>query len=114
MIVLGSSRARCRTRPLQVRNSIHQEEKTVNFVSKLLQAIAFVPTIVNGIEGLFKDRSGADKKNAAMSFLQAALSMAEAVSSKQIADEAGFKAGLEEIIGGTVACLNASVWAKAK
>jgi hypothetical protein len=49
-----------------------------------------------------------------MSFLQAALSMAEAVSSKQIADEAGFKAGLEQIIGGTVACLNASVWAKAK
>jgi hypothetical protein len=65
-------------------------------------------------EGLFKNRSGADKQNAAMSFLQAALSMAEAVSSKQIADEAGFKAGLEQIIGGTVACLNASVWAKAK
>ena len=65
-------------------------------------------------EGLFKDRSSADKKSAAMSFLQAALSMAEEVTSKQIADEAGFKAGLEQIIGGTVACLNASVWAKAR
>jgi hypothetical protein len=86
----------------------------MNFLSKLMQTIAFAPTIVNGIEGLFHNRSGADKKNAAMSFLQAALSMGEAVSSKQIADEAGFKAGLEQIIGGTVACLNASVWAKAK
>jgi len=86
----------------------------MNFLSKLMQTIAFAPTIINGIEGLFHNRSGADKKNAAMSFLQAALSMGEAVSSKQIADEAGFKAGLEQIIGGTVACLNASVWAKAK
>lgn len=84
----------------------------MNFLSKLMQTIAFVPTIVGGIEGLFKDRSSADKKNAAMSFLQAALSMAEAVSSKQIADEAGFKTGLEQIIAGTVACLNSSVWAK--
>jgi hypothetical protein len=49
-----------------------------------------------------------------MSFLQAALSMAEAVSSKQIADEAGFKSGLEQIVAGVVACLNASVWAKAQ
>ena len=86
----------------------------MNFLSKLMQTIAFVPTIINGIEGLFENRPGADKKNAAMAFLQAALSMAEAVSSKQIADEAAFKAGLEQIISGTVACLNASVWAKAE
>jgi hypothetical protein len=86
----------------------------MNFMSMLMQTISFVPTIVSAIEGLFKNQSGADKQTAAMSFLQAALSMAEAVSSKQIADEAGFKAGLEQIIGGTVACLNASVWAKAK
>jgi hypothetical protein len=84
----------------------------MNFLSKLMQTIAFVPTIVTGIEGLFRDRSGADKKNAAMSFLQAALAMGEAVSSKQIADEAGFKTGLEQIVAGVVACLNASVWAK--
>ncbi|MBZ5572379.1 MAG: hypothetical protein LAO09_10940 [Acidobacteriia bacterium] len=84
------------------------------FLSKLLQAIAFVPAIVNGIEGLFSSHSGADKKNAAMSFLQGALSMADAVSSKQIVDEQGFKAGLDQIISGTVACLNASVWAKTK
>ena len=84
----------------------------MNFLTKILQTIAFVPTIVTGIESLFKNKSGSDKKNAAMSFLEGALSMVEAVSSKQIADEAGFKAGLEQIISGTVACLNASVWSK--
>ena len=72
------------------------------------------PPLTTITEGLFRDRSSADKQSAAMAFLQAALSMAEAVSSKQIADEAGFRAGLEQIIAGTVACLNASVWAKAK
>jgi hypothetical protein len=86
----------------------------MNFLPTLMQTIAFVPNIISAIEGLFNNQSGADKKSAAMSFLQAALSMAEAVSSKDIADEAGFKAGLEQIIAGTVACLNASVWAKAK
>lgn len=84
------------------------------FLSKLLQAIGFVPAIVNSIESLFNTRSGTEKKDAAMSFLQGALSMADAVSGKQIADEAAFKAGLENIISGTVACLNASVWSKAK
>jgi len=84
----------------------------MSFLSKLLQAIAFIPAIVNGIENLFSGHSGAEKKNAAMSFVQSALSMADAVSSKQIVDEAQFRTGLENIISGTVACLNASVWAK--
>lgn len=84
------------------------------FLSKLLQAIGFVPAIVNAIEGLFSHRSGADKKDAAMSFLQAALSMTDAVTTRQITDEAKFKEGLGKVIDGTVECLNASIWAKAQ
>jgi hypothetical protein len=83
----------------------------MDFLSKLLQGLAFVPAIVNGIEKLFASRSGADKKDAAMSFVQAALSSAEAVASRQIVDEAKFKSGLGLVIDGTVACLNASIWA---
>ncbi len=30
----------------------------MDFLSKLLQGIAFVPAVVNGIEGLFGNRSG--------------------------------------------------------
>ena len=86
----------------------------MNFLAQLLQGIAFVPAVVNGIEGLFGNRSGAEKKDAAMSFVQAALSMTDALTSRQIVDEAKFKQGLSKVIDGTVECLNASIWAKAR
>jgi hypothetical protein len=84
----------------------------MNFLSKLLQAIAFIPGIVGSIEGLFAYKSGAEKKDVVMSFLQTALSMTDAVATKEIVDEAKFKDGLAQIIAGTVECFNASVWAK--
>lgn len=39
--------------------------------------------------------------------------MIDAITNRQIVDEAKFKEGLSKIIDGTVECLNASVWAKA-
>ncbi|HEX4425076.1 MAG TPA: hypothetical protein VH079_06740 [Terriglobales bacterium] len=84
----------------------------MDFLSKLLQGIAFVPAVVNGIENLFGGRSGVEKKDAAISFVQTALSMANAIESREIVDEAGFKSGLSTVINGVVMCLNASVWAK--
>jgi len=86
----------------------------MNFLSKLLQGISFVPALVTGIEGLFGSRSGADKKDAALSFVSAALSLTDAVTNRQIVDEAKFKEGLGKIIDGTVECLNSSMWAKAQ
>ena len=86
----------------------------MNFLSKLLQGISFVPALVQGIEGLFGNRSGADKKDAALSFVSAALSLTDAVTNRQIVDEAKFKDGLGKIIDGTVQCLNSSIWAKAQ
>ena len=38
----------------------------MNFLSKLMQTIAFVPTIVSGIEGLFHNRSGVGSHLAAV------------------------------------------------
>jgi hypothetical protein len=86
----------------------------MDFLATLLQTIAFVPALVNGIEGLFSHRTGTEKKDAALSFLQAALSMSSAVANRQIVDQEKFKDGLGKVIDGTVECLNASVWAKAK
>jgi hypothetical protein len=82
----------------------------MNFLSQLLRGIAFVPALVSGIEGLFGNKSGAEKKDAAMSFLQNALAMTDAVAAREIVQPD--KEGISKIIDGTVECLNASTWAK--
>ncbi len=84
----------------------------MNFLTKLLQGLAYIPGVVTGVENLFGGRSGTDKKEAALSFVQAALATAEALGNHQIVDEAKFKAGIGMVIDGTVQCLNASLWAK--
>ncbi len=86
----------------------------MNFLSTLLRGIAFVPAIVQGVENVFGNKSGAQKKDAALNFISSALSIAQAVSQKEIVDADKFRAGLGQIIDGTVGCLNASTWAKAK
>ena len=84
----------------------------MDWVSKLINGLAFLPGIVNGIEGLFGNRPGKEKKSAALSFLDATLSIGDALSNRQITDEAKFKDGLSKMIDGAVECLNASAWAK--
>ena len=61
---------------------------------------------------LFGSRSGTEKKDAAMSFVSAAMQLSDAVTSRHIVDEEQFKKGLSEVIDGTVLCLNASTWSK--
>ena len=84
----------------------------MGFLPKLLQGIAFVPTIVSSIEGLFGSHSGEQKKESAISFVGAALQLTEAVANRDIVDEVKFKEGLGKIIDGTVGCLNASSWSR--
>jgi hypothetical protein len=84
----------------------------MNFLEQLLRGISFIPALVNGIEGLFASRSGAQKKDAAMLFLESALQTVDAVSAREIVDPEKFKGGISKIIDGTVQCLNASTWAK--
>jgi hypothetical protein len=84
----------------------------MNFLAKLLRGIAFIPAVVHGIEALFGSKSGGDKKEAALSFVGAALSLTEAIANHDIVDESKFKDGLGKVIDGVVQCLNASAWAK--
>ena len=84
----------------------------MNFLSKLLQGIAFIPSIVTSIENLFTSRTGSEKKDAALTFVQAAMSISESLGQREIVDQEKFKLGLSKVIDGTVDCLNASVWAK--
>lgn len=84
----------------------------MNFVNLLLRAIGFIPSLVTGIEGMFRSKSGAEKKDAAMIFLQNALAMSDAVASREIVQPEEFKNGISQIIDGVVMCMNASAWAK--
>jgi hypothetical protein len=84
----------------------------MNFLNQLLRGIAFIPALVNGIEGLFGSKSGTEKKDAAISFLESALATVDAVAAREIVDPERFKSGVSKIIDGTVDCLNASTWAK--
>ena len=84
----------------------------MDFLSQLLRGIAFVPALVSGIESLFGGKPGVDKKDAAMSFLQNALAMTDAVAAREIINPEQFRDGISKIIDGTVECLNASTWCK--
>ena len=84
----------------------------MNFLATLLRGIAFIPAIVTGIEGLFGSKSGSEKKESALSFVSAAISMTDAITNRQILDADKFRDGLSKVIDGTVQCLNASTWAK--
>ena len=84
----------------------------MNFLNLLLRAIGFIPSLVSGIEGMCTSKTGAEKKDAAMMFLENALSTIDAVAAREIVDPAKFKEGISKVIDGTVECLNASTWAK--
>jgi hypothetical protein len=84
----------------------------MSFVNLLLRAIGFVPSLVNAIEGMCASKSGAEKKDAAMMFLQNALAMSDAIASREIVQPEQFKNGISQIIDGVVMCMNASAWAK--
>jgi hypothetical protein len=86
----------------------------MNFLSKLLQGIAFVPAIVTGVEGLFGHKSGAQKKDAALTLVQNTIQATDAIAGSDIIDAGKFQDGLSKVIDGVVQVMNASVWAKAK
>jgi hypothetical protein len=69
---------------------------------------------VNGIEAIFGGKTGMEKKDAAMSFLESAMSTVDAVAAREIIEPVKFREGISKIVDGTVECLNASTWAKAK
>jgi hypothetical protein len=84
----------------------------MDFLSSCCRGSLLCLSVVSGIEGLSASRSGVEKKNAAMSFVSAALQLTDAVTSRHIIDPEKFKQGLGAVIDGTVLCLNASTWAK--
>jgi hypothetical protein len=65
-----------------------------------------------GTETISGSKSGSEKKDAAMSFLESALATVDAVAAREIVDPEKFKNGISMVVDGAVLCLNASAWAK--
>ena len=84
----------------------------MDFLKLLLRGIALIPTLVQDVEDLYGAKTGAQKKDAAIAIVGSSINMADAVTSKQIADAPKFTAGLSLIVDGVVECLNASLWSK--
>ena len=85
----------------------------MDFLKLLLRGVALLPSVVQGVEALFGAKTGPQKKDAALSIVQAAVNVADAVEQKTIVDSPAFTQGLSAVIDGVVACLNASIWHKA-
>ena len=85
----------------------------MNFLKLFLRGVALLPSIIQGVEALYGAKSGEQKKDAALSIVQAAIGVADAVQQKTVVDAGGFTKGLGAIVDGVVTCLNASLWHKA-
>jgi delta-aminolevulinic acid dehydratase/porphobilinogen synthase len=77
-----------------------------------LQGIAFVPAIVNGVEGLFGHKSGVDKKGTALQLVLNNIQATDAIAGKDIVDPNKFQDGLGKVIDAVVQCLKSLAWAK--
>jgi hypothetical protein len=86
----------------------------MDFLKLFLRGISLLPSLVQGIEEIYGAKSGTQKKEAAISIVSSSINIADAVSTKQIADSAKFSTGLNMVVDGVVECLNASLWAKAE
>jgi hypothetical protein len=84
----------------------------MDFLKLFLRGIALLPSLVQGVEALYGAKTGIQKKDAALAIVSSSINMADAVSSKQIADSGKFTGGLNLIVDGVVECLNASIWAR--
>ena len=84
----------------------------MDFLKLFVRGIALLPSLIQGVEALYGAKTGAQKKDAAIAIVGSSINMADAVSSKHIADSGKFTEGLDLIVDGVVQCLNASIWAK--
>lgn len=84
----------------------------MDFMKLFLKAIAAIPGVIQTTESRFTEKTGVQKRAAAVEIVGATIDVANAVSSKHIDAAGRFAAGPGQIIDGVVECLNASVWMK--
>src|SRR5262249_33817194 len=81
----------------------------MNFLSKLLQIVSYLPALVIGVEHTLAPAKGPDKAQAVLSLVQ---TVVQDIPGDNIKDKDAFNDGLKQINDGVVKCLNASLWHK--
>jgi len=112
----GNRKAKRTAMPVMIAVKIRGVRKVIVFAflvwSGLASATTYYVSSSTGNDANGGNKPGAEKKDAAMSFLQNALSTLDAVAAREIIEPEKFKNGISMIVDGTVACLNASTWCK--
>ena len=84
----------------------------MSFFEKFAKVISMLPTIIVGVENFLTGLKGDQKQKTVIDFIGTSINLAEAVSEKDIVDQAMFQEGLKQANDGVVKMLNASVWYK--
>jgi hypothetical protein len=84
----------------------------MNFLTLLLRGITILPSLIQGVEAIYGDKSGDQKKAIVLDVVSALVKLVDAAANKTILNPDAFTAGLSTVIDGVVACFNASIWAK--
>ena len=102
--------------PIRVAVKVRAARKVIVFLflvwGSLASGTTYYVSSSTGNDANNGNKPGAEKKDAAMSFLQNALSTLDAVAAREIIDPEKFNSGISMIVDGTVQCLNASTWCK--
>ena len=92
-------------------NGLNDCGEHMNFLEHIKRDRVY-PSVGERNRRTFRQQTGAEKKSAAMSFLENALAMFDAAAARDIVDPVKFRDGISKIIDGTVDCFNASAWVK--
>lgn len=84
----------------------------VTFIMKLLKGLAYIPSIIMGIENVFGSGEGKTKFQKVTELSDLVIGKVEAIAEQDIIDEKEFAEGQRMVNDGVVKMLNASVWHK--
>lgn len=80
----------------------------MNFLSKFLKALAYLPSLIMGVEHVIGPGKGQEKKAQVDELVDAIMGTINAVSNGEVVDIKSFDEGKEKAIEGIVQCLNAT------
>ncbi len=79
-----------------------------SFLNKFLKGLAYLPTVIMGVESVFGPKQGTTKKAQADEIVNTIMDTVNSVANGQIIDSKLFNEGKDEAIEGILKCLKAT------